>query len=201
MVQAVGASNTYYGYAPTQGAAPVAPTGGSYGSAYTADAYSGSSYATGTSMAASGSISAIVNDPKAASRFSLFLINSPSRLLAVGGGMGVVGRAFLNMLAGSVPLFTPSAQRAEIASNVRLWLSSADLVRLGAAPAQATLMQDVGIWRAQDLAVYVNPADQSVLAQRLAAAAGARGWGTAAPSPQQVGMWVANANSVTKYNY
>lgn len=200
MVQAVGAPNPYYAYGSTGSAAPVAPTGYAPQSGYTMDAYSGASYAT-ASMAASGSISAIVSDPKAASRFSLFLINTPQRLLSVGGGMGVVGRAFLNMLAGNVPLFTSAAERAQISNNVRLWLSSADLVRTGAAPAQATLLQDVGVWTAQDLAIYVNPADQNVLAQRLAGAAGARGWGGAAPSAQQVGMWVASAVQLPKYNY
>ena len=199
MVQAVGSTNPYYAYAPATGTASATTTGGTYGTAYQMDAYSGSSYA--TSAAASGSISAIVTDPKAASRFSLFLINSPSRLLAVGGGMGVVGRAFLHMLAGSVPLFTSSAERAQISNNVRLWLSSADLVRTGATPAQANLLQDVGVWTAQDLSVYVNPTDQSVLAQRLAAAAGARGWPGTAPAPQTVGMWVAAAIQAPKYSY
>lgn len=201
MVQAVGASNPYYAYGTPTGAAPAAATGPSYGAqAYRADAYSGSSYGS-VSMAASGSISAIVGDPSAASRFSLFMINTPQRLLSVGGGMGVVGRAFLNLLAGSVPMFTSSAERAQISNNVRGWLSSADLVRTGAAPQQANLLQDVGVWSAQDLAVYVNPADQSVLAQRLAGAAGARGWGGVAPSPQQVGMWVAAAVQLPKYSY
>lgn len=199
MVQAVGGTSSYYTYGSPTGAAPAAATTG-YAPAYAMDAYSGAGYAT-TSMAASGSISAIVSDPSAASRFSLFMINTPQRLLSVGGGMGVVGRAFLNLLAGNVPLFTSSAERAQISSNVRTWLSSADLVRTGAAPAQATLLQDVGIWSAQDLAVYVNPADQAVLAQRLAGAAGARGWGGVAPSAQQVGMWVATAVQVPKYTY
>lgn len=199
MVQAVGGPNPYYAYTPTQGAAPVTTAGPGY-SAYQADAYSGASYAP-VSMAASGSISAIVTDPSAASRFSLFMINSPQRLLSIGGGMGSVGRAFLNLLAGNVPIFTSSAQRAEISNNVRLWLSSADLLRTGANPAQATCMQDVGIWKAQDLALYVNPGDQAVLAQRLAAAAAARGLMGSAPSAAQVGMWVQTALQVPKYNY
>lgn len=201
MVQGVGGQTPYYGYAPVQNGAPVATAGApGYASAYQTDAYSGGSYAT-ASMAASGSISAIVGDPKAASRFSMFMINSPDRLLKVGGGMGVVGRAFLNLLAGATPLFTPSAQRAQISQNVRIWLSSADLVRTGPAPAQASLLQDLGIWRAQDLAVYSNPADQAVLAQRLAGAAAARGMVGVAPSPQQVGMWVNSAQQVPKYSY
>ncbi|PKL76077.1 MAG: hypothetical protein CVV27_12120 [Candidatus Melainabacteria bacterium HGW-Melainabacteria-1] len=200
MVQAVGGTNAYYAYTPAQGSTAVAPAGGAYAGAYQMDAYSGGSYGA-TSMAASGSISAIVGDPKAASRFSLFMINTPERLLKVGGGMGSVGRAFLNLLAGNVPLFTPSIQRAEIANNVRLWLSSSDLVRTGATPPQAILLQDVGIWKAQDLAVYQNPADQGVLAQRLAAAAGARGMVGMAPTLQQVGMWVQTAIQVPKYNY
>ncbi len=203
MVQSVGGQPSYYGYAPTQNGAPVAQTGapGYAASAYQTDAYSGASYSNGVSMAASGSISSIVGDPQAASRFSLFMINSPERLLKVGGGMGVVGRAFLNLLAGATPIFTPAAQRAQISQNVRIWLSSADLVRTGPAPAQAALLQDVGIWRAQDLAVYGNPADQAVLAQRLAGAAAARGMVGAAPTPQQVGMWVISAQQVPKYSY
>src|SRR5690606_5817053 len=78
MVQSVGGPNSYYSYAPAPSAAPSAPTGGGTPySAYQSDAYSGGSYASPVSMAASGSISAIVSDPGAASRFSLFLINSP----------------------------------------------------------------------------------------------------------------------------
>ena len=103
MVQAVGGTNTYYPSTPTQGVAPVAPTGGTYTGAYQTDAYSGTSYAP-TSMAASGTISSIVTDPKAASRFSLFMINSPQRLLSIGGGMGAIGRGFINLLAGNIPL-------------------------------------------------------------------------------------------------
>lgn len=200
MVQAVGGTNTYYPSTPTQGVSPVAPTGNPYGSAYQTDAYSGTSYAP-TSMAASGTISSIVTDPKAASRFSLFMINSPQRLLSIGGGMGAIGRGFINLLAGNIPLFTSAADSYQISNNVRLWLSSADLVRTGAAPAQATLLQDIGIWKAQDLAIYVNPADQAVLAQRMAGAAAARGMVGMAPSAGQVGMWVQSAIQAPKYEY
>jgi len=200
MVQAVGGSNPYYGYAPTQSSGSVAT--GAYGSssAYQTDTYAGGTGYYQTSLAASGGISAIVNDPKAASRFSLFMINSPERLLKVGAGMGVVGRSFLNLLAGNVPLFTASAQSAEISNNVRTWMSSADLVRTGPSPTHAMLLQDVGVWKAQDLALYVNPADQHVLASRLAGAAAARGVPNI-PTAQMVGSWVQVAHQVTKYNY
>lgn len=200
MVQAVGGSSAYYPSTPTQGVVPVAPTGTSYTGAYQSDVYSGTSYAP-TSMAASGTISSIVTDPKAASRFSLFMINSPQRLLSIGGGMGAIGRGFINLLAGNIPLFTSAAESYQISNNVRLWLSSADLVRTGAAPAQATLLQDIGIWKAQDLAIYVNPADQGVLAQRMAGAAAARGMMGVAPSAAQVGMWVQTAIQAPKYEY
>lgn len=202
MVQAVGGSSGYYAYqsAPT-GSAPATSYQTSP-SPYQGDTYAGSSYySSSVSMAASGSISAIVGDPKAASRFSMFMINSPERLLKVGAGLGVVGRGFLNLLAGNVPLFTSSAQSAEISHNVRTWLSSADLVRTGASPTHALLLQDVGVWRAQDLALYVNPADQAVLASRLAGAAAARGLGQFTPSAQMVGSWVQVSHQLTHYNY
>lgn len=202
MVQSVGGPNSYYSYAPAPSAAPSAPTGGGTPySAYQSDAYSGGSYASPVSMAASGSISAIVSDPGAASRFSLFLINSPDRLLKVGGGLGVVGRSFLNLLAGNIPLFTSASERTQISNNVRLWMSGADLMRTGATANQSRLLQDIGIWKAQDLAIYVNPADQAVLAGRLAGAAAARGLMGEVPSPAMVGSWVQMAHQVSHYNY
>lgn len=202
MVQGVSGSNPYYGYAPpTSG--PVAPANVTAGQTtpYQNDAYAGNAYATtNTSMAASGSISSIVSDPGAASRFSLFFINTPDRLLSVGAGLGAVGRGFLNLLAGNVPLFTSSARSAEISNNVRVWMSSADLMRTGANSNHAVLLQDVGIWKAQDLAVYYNPADQSVLSQRMAAAGAARGI-MDIPSPAMINSFVQAANQVSHYDY
>ena len=202
MVQGVGGSNPYYGYAPSSTGAPTAPTQGAAPTqAYQADAYAGGNYyMANTSMAASGSISAIVSDPQAASRFSLFFINTPDRLLTVGAGMGAIGRGFLNLLAGNVPLFTSSARSTEISNNVRLWMSSADLMRTGANANHAVLLQDIGIWKAQDLAVYYNPADQAVLSQRMAAAAAARGIADI-PSPAMIGGFVQAAGQVSHYNY
>ena len=199
MVQ-VGGTNSYYSYTPTQTTQYAAVAGAAPSNPYQGDAYSGGSYYAPASMAASGTITSIVSDPKAASRFSLFMINSPSRLLTVGAKFGVVGRAFLNMLAGNVPLFTSAAQSNEISNNVRTWISSADLVRTGANPTHAMLLQDVGIWNVQDLTVYVNPADQSVLAGRLAGAAAARGV-MDVPNPQMVSSWVQTANQLPLYSY
>ena len=201
MVQAVGAPSPQYGYYPPQGttsAQSVNPA--SYGSSYQQDAYSGGSYYAQTSSIASGAISAIVSDSSAASRFSMFLINTPDRLLKVGAGMGGVGRFFVNMLAGSVPLFTSSAKQQEVSNNVRGWLSSADLVRTGASPFHSNLLQDVGIWNAQDLSLYVNPADQGILTQRLMGAAAARGSGDV-PNQSMVSNWVQLAIQLPKYNY
>lgn len=201
MVQAVAGTSSYYGYTPVQGAAVVAPASGYTASAYQMDTYSGGSYYPAQSMAAEGGISAIVSDPSAASRMSLFLINSPDRLLKVGAGLGVVGRFFINMLAGSVPLFTSSAQQAQIKQNVFGWLSSADLLRVGATPNQTRMLQDVGIWNVQDLTLYGNPADQAVLAQRLMGAAAARGLGAEAPHAGMVGAWVQAAMQLPKYSF
>lgn len=201
MVQSVGSTNPYYAYSPTPPAGYVAPAGSPPPTAYQADAYAGGNYYAPVSMAASGSISAIVSDPSAATRFSLFMINSPERLLKVGGGMGAVGRGFLNLLAGNIPLFTSSAQRAQISNNVKVWISSADLMRTGASAMQSHLLHDIGIWKAQDLMVYQHPGDQAVLAQRMAGAAAARGVPAEAPSAQQVASWVQVANQVTKYDY
>lgn len=203
MVQGVNGSNPYYGYTstpPTSASAPAATGAGV--NPYQTDGYAGGSYyAAPVSMASAGTLSAIVSDAGTASRFSLFMINSPERLLKVGGGMGAVGRGFLNLLAGNIPLFTSSAQRAQISNNVQLWLSSADLVRTGANAIQATLLQDVGVYKAQDLALYTNPSDQGVLAQRLAGAAAARGMMDQAPPAQLVGAWVQAAVQAPKYNY
>ncbi len=203
MVQAVnGSTNPYYGQTSTQSAYASAPAARGAVNPYQTDGYSGGSYyAAPMSMASTGTLSAIVSDSGAASRFSLFMINSPERLLKVGGGMGAVGRGFLNLLAGNIPLFTSSAQRAQISGNVQLWLSSADLVRTGANAIQATLLQDVGVYKAQDLALYTNPSDQGVLAQRLAGAAAARGVMGQAPPAQTVGAWVQAAVQAPKYNY
>ncbi len=203
MVQGVSGSNPYYGYAPPPAAGGPQASGNVQGgqNPYQSDTYAGGNYyMANTSMAASGSISAIVSDPKAASRFSLFLINTPDRLLTVGAGLGSVGRGFLNLLAGNVPLFTSSAQSAEISNNVRLWMSSADLMRTGANANHAVLLQDIGVWKAQDLAVYYNPSDQAVLSQRMAGAAAARGI-TDIPTPAMIGGFVQAANQVNHYNY
>lgn len=203
MVQSVGSPYTNYGYpASPQQAAPVgnAPPAGY--NAYQQDGWSGQTYAASApvSMAASGSISSIVGDSSAASRMSLFFINSPQRLLSVGAGMGSVGRTFINLLAGNVPLFTSSAKAQQISTNVRHWISSADLVRTGASAFHTALLQDVGIWNARDLAMLVNPMDQSVLAQRLQAAAAARGTADF-PTPQMVGSWVGAATQLPFYNF
>lgn len=203
MVQGVSGSNPYYGYTPPAQTGAQQPMGNVQGTQtpYQSDAYAGGNYyMANTSMAASGSISSIVLDPKTASRFSLFMINTPDRLLTVGAGLGGVGRGFLNLLAGNVPLFTSSARSTEISNNVRLWMSSADLMRTGANANHATLLQDIGIWKAQDLAVYYNPADQAVLSQRMAGAAAARGI-TDIPSPAMIGGFVQAANQVSHYNY
>lgn len=203
MVQGVSGSNPYYGYAPPPPAGAPQAVGNTQGgqNPYQSDAYAGGGYyMANTSMAASGSISSIVSDPKAASRFSLFMINTPDRLLTVGAGLGAVGRGFLNLLAGNVPFLTSSAQSTEISNNVRLWMSSADLMRTGANANHAVLLQDIGIWKAQDLAVYYNPADQAVLSQRMAGAAAARGI-TDVPTPAMIGGFVQAANQVNHYSY
>ena len=201
MVQAVGGTSSYYGYAPT-GTTTVGTTStSSTVNPYQTDAYSGGAYYAAPSMAASGSISSIVSDPAAASRMSLFLINTPERLLKVGAGLGVVGRFFVNMMAGSVPLFTSSAQQTQIKQNVFNWLSSADLLRVGATPNQTRFLQDSGIWNVQDLTLYVNPADQAVLAQRLAGAAAVRGMVAESPSAGQVATWVQAAIQLPKYSF
>lgn len=200
MVQAVGGTSSPYGYVPVQGTTAVASTNTYTANPYQTDAYSGNYYAA-QSMAAQGGISAIVSDPSAASRMSLFLINTPDRLLKVGAGLGVVGRFFVNMLSGSVPLFTSSAQQAQVKQNVFGWISSADLLRVGATPNQTRLLQDVGLWNVQDLTLYVNPADQAVLSQRLAGAAAARGLMAEAPNAGVVGAWVQAAIQLPKYSF
>jgi hypothetical protein len=202
MVQAVGGSSSPYGYAPVQGAAPVATAPSAYTNPYQADSYrGGSDYYAPMSMAAQGGIGSIVGDSAAASRLSAFLINTPDRLLKVGAGLGVVGRFFVNVLSGSVPMFTSSAQQTQVKQNVFGWISSADLLRTGATPNQTRLLQDVGIWNVQNLTLYGNPADQAVLAQRLAGAAAARGMMGEAPNQGMVGAWVNASMALPKYSF
>lgn len=203
MVQTVGSPPpTYYNYGPqgapsTQGAYP--PQGAN---PYQMDGYSGQSYAMQSMQqgAVGVQLSSIVGDPKALSRMNMFMINSSDRLLKVGAGFGVVGRFFVNMLAGKVPLFTSSAQAQQVENNVSTWLSSADLVRTGSTPFQTSLLQNEGIWKTKDLQFIVNPTDQSVLASRLTAASAAKG------QPQTItqGMvanWVAVAQTLTHYDF
>ncbi|MGE3727721.1 MAG: hypothetical protein AB7I41_19335 [Candidatus Sericytochromatia bacterium] len=201
MVQAVGGSSSYYGYAPVQRSASVTTVPSSTVNPYLADSYTGGSDYSPMSMAAQGGIGAIVGDSAAASRLSAFLINTPDRLLKVGAGLGVVGRFFVNVLSGSVPMFTSSAQQAQIKQNVFGWISSADLMRTGASPNQTRMMQDVGLWNVQNLTLYTNPADQAVLAQRLAGAAAARGLMMEAPNQGMVSAWVNAAIGLPKYNF
>lgn len=202
MVQAVGGSSSYYGYAPVQRAASVPTTSSAAVNPYLADSYTGGNdYYAPMSMAAQGGIGSIVGDSAAASRLSAFLINTPERLLKVGAGLGVVGRFVVNVLSGSVPMFTSSAQQAQIKQNVFGWISSADLLRTGATPNQTRMLQDVGIWNVQNLTLYTNPADQAVLAQRLAGAAAARGLMMEAPNQGMVSAWVNAAMGLPKYNF
>lgn len=202
MLQAVGGTPSPYNYA-IQASRAAAPTASAYPTpTYQADSYTGgSNYYAPMSMAAQGGIGSIVGDSAAASRLSAFLINTPDRLLKVGAGLGVVGRFFVNVLSGSVPMFTSSAQQAQIKQNVFGWISSADLMRTGATPNQSRMMQDVGLWNVQNLTLYTNPADQAVLAQRLAGAAAARGLMAEAPNQGMVSAWVNAAIGLPKYNF
>lgn len=63
-------------------------------------------------------------------------------------------------------------------------------MRTGASPNQTRMMQDVGLWNVQNLTLYTNPADQAVLAERLAGAAAARGLMMEAPNQGMVSAWV-----------
>lgn len=201
MVQTVGNpySNYNWGYTAPGGAS--APVTGSSQPTYRTDSYTPTAYSA-SSMGATSytALSSIINDPSAANRLGMFMINSPSRLLSVGAGWGSVGRFIVNVLSGNVPLVTSAQKQQEISSNVGRWISSADLIRTGASPFHATLLQDVGIWNVKDLAMIANPTDQGVLAQRLQMAASARGSGDF-PNAMMVGSWVQSSIMLPKYNF
>lgn len=201
MVQTVGTPYSNYNWGYTAPGAPSVPATGSSLPTYGSDSYTPTSY-TASAMGTTSytALSSIINDPSAANRLGMFMINSPSRLLSVGAGWGSVGRFIVNVLSGNVPLVTSAQKQQEISSNVGRWISSADLIRTGATPFHATLLQDVGIWNVKDLAMIANPTDQGVLAQRLQMAASARGSGDF-PNAMMVGSWVQSAVMLPKYNF
>lgn len=200
MVQTVGGSYTNYGWGYSAPGVQSAPATGGSQTAYRSDSYTPSAYMATTGSTSYNELSSIITDPSAASRLSMFMINTPSRLLTVGAGWGSVGRFIVNVLSGNVPLVTSAQKQQEISSNVSRWISSADLVRTGASAFHATLLQDVGIWNVKDLSMITNPSDQGVLAQRLQMAASARG-SSDFPNAGMVGSWVQSSIMLPKYNF
>lgn len=178
----------YYnqGYIPrTYGVQSVQPT--QYNT-YTPDQYN-TSVVTGNPIL-DYPISAVVDNPSVAKRLGWFLINSPSKLLSVGAGWGGIGRFFVNLIAGNVPIITSSAKAQQISNDVSRWIGKSDLLRTGADPISATLLQDVGIMNVNDLAMITNPVDQNVLHQRITMAASSRG-----VTPPTFGMLVSWINT------
>jgi hypothetical protein len=184
-----------YGPQPTGYTGGTAPTGGAPAPTQT---YGNDSFAARYTSATGNPIklpvASIVDDPKVASRYNFFFMKSSEALLKVGGDGGSFGRFFLNVLAGAVPLLTPSGKREEISAKVLSWVGRADLVRSGCSPTDAKLLQSCGIATITDLARMGSPMDQATLAGRLAMAA--YQYGMPVPNPASVANWVATAQTL-----
>jgi len=135
-------------------------------------------------------------DPSLASRFSKFFLGSSNTILKLGSNW--LGRAFINLVAGNVPIFTSSQASLQISNNVSTWIARSDLVRTGATPYQSALLQDVGIRNVSDLATVQNPTDQSILASRISTASIARGQPIVVDQ-SIVSSWVSSAIQLPKY--
>jgi hypothetical protein len=175
-------------YTPnTGGPAPMgAPTGAP--NPFAPDGFA-SQYMAATGIEIKLPIESIVDDAGAAGRFKAFFMKTSEGLLTVGGNS--FGRAFLNLLAGAVPIFTPASKRTEIAANVMSWVGRADLVRSGCSALDARLLQSCGVFTITDLAHMSSPMDQATLVGRLAMAA--YQFGFPVPSPEMVSSWVSAA--------
>lgn len=134
--------------------------------------------------------------PSTASRLSSFFMDSSDKFLRVGSNW--LGKTFINMLSGNIPLFTSSAASTQISNNVNTWLGRADLIRGGANPYQALLLQDVGIKNLTDLSALRNPQDQATVAQLMTNASINRGQPVTI-LPANVTSWVATAQGLSKY--
>jgi len=135
-------------------------------------------------------------DPNLANRFSKFFLGSSNTLLKLGTNW--LGKAFINLIAGNVPLFTSNQASLQISNNISTWVSRSDLVRTGATPYQAALLQDAGIRNVNDLATVTNMTDQAILASRMTTASIARGQAIAV-SPANVSAWVNSSLQLPKY--
>jgi hypothetical protein len=169
--------------APAPMGAPTAPT-----NTFAPDGFA-AQYKAATGIEIKLPIETIVDDAGAAGRFKAFFMKTSEGLLTVGGNS--FGRAFLNVLAGAVPIFTPASKRTEIAANVMNWVGRADLVRSGCSATDARLLQSCGVFTITDLARMSSPMDQATLAGRLAMSA--YQFGFPVPSPASVASWVATA--------
>lgn len=137
-------------------------------------------------------INLVVDDPSAASHLKFFFIGSASSLLKVGASP--LGRSFLGLFAGAVPLFTPSAQASMIRSNVTMWVNRADMTRAGMDPMSAKVLQSAGVMGVADLARYASPMDQAMLAAKAAPIAA--GMGIAPPNAATISLWVRTAQQL-----
>jgi len=191
-----GISPTPYIYG-SSGSTPTASVPGTTFNAYRTDSFSPSANLSATTSTISYSISQIMmEDVSLSSRFNSWFIGTSDRFLRVGSNW--LGKAFLNLVAGNIPLLTSSEKSTQISNNISLWLGRSDLVRTGATPFQAMLLQDTGIKNINDLAIISNPADQAVLSQMVSAAAAARGQSVFV-DPAMIGNWVSTAQQLPKY--
>mgnify|MGYP001559143999 CR=1 FL=1 len=138
----------------------------------------------------------IPEDPAAANKFSKWFIGSSNTMLKLGSNW--LGKFFVNLVAGNVPIFTSTSVSTQISNNVNLWIGRSDLVRANMTPYQAMLLQDVAIKNLTDLSVVTNPNDQAVLAQMVTAASVTRQQPIFVDAPT-VASWVAAAQALPKY--
>ena len=140
-------------------------------------------------------VSSIIEDMTVSNRYQKFFIKDTNRLLS--WGSNGIGKFFLNVMAGNIPLFTAAEKSQAISTNVTRWVGRADLLRLGANPIHTFLLQDAGIMNVTDISRITNAVDQQVLSQRIQMAAVSRGV-TDIPSLMAVQQWVQLAQTLPK---
>ena len=146
--------NTTTGLPPANN---VAPTTGVPPTNYPTDGFSpSSSYASLASTPNSYPLSQIMfEQPSLSSRMGTFFMGSSDSFLKVGTTW--IGRQFINLLSGNIPILTSKSAATQISNNINLWLGRSDLVRVGANPFEASLLQEVGVKNVNDLAILTNP--------------------------------------------
>lgn len=190
-------STSYTNIGNAQPVVNVAPSTPPISNNYPKDSFTTSGTYSATPTAQSYPISQLMYEsPSTASRLSSFFMDSSDKFLRVGSNW--LGRTFINMLSGNIPFITSSAVSTQVSNNINTWLGRADLVRTGANPYQAMLLQDVGVKNLNDLSALRNAQDQATVAQLMTNASISRGQPVTI-SPSNVTAWVTLAQQLPKY--